>query len=469
LAQEATPVAEEEASTGQYNYNVYLPVITGATGQPQETEAGLPEEEIASEAETFTIEEVSASAISAISAVDATEDDKALGYPDSRKIVRDSTGGLYVAYRKKFNNLYRIYVSKSTDNGATWSVLNNNQPVETVGNYTQRVPSLAIDNQDRLHMVWYGNDATNLGNEREIKYIRSAAFGASWETWRNLGDAPGYANQDLWQEHPTLYVNGSNVYVVWEGKDATYPKESLIKFIRSTDYGTTWLSSIINVSPTAGIKFSRPTLVVSYVGETRYLYSFAYGEKAGVAQIYWSRSTDNGNTWSTWQKVSASSADQRHVTLARDNQNRLHLVWRQITDTGNRTILRYRVYDPALNNGQGAWATSTATIASITGYCLFSPSITVTSNNKIWVAWSQSSNCSTMAGDDPKDGQIVYISKVTGGNWTTPSSLTTTGKHVYVSFRRVNTPTAAVGSVDLVWVDISTSVYAVRQANLGPW
>src|SRR5215212_3190214 len=70
----------------------------------------------------------------ATTSVDHTEDGLALGYPDSRKMIRDSRGNLYVAYRKKFKQVsstfYHIFVAKSTNAGATWTVLNNNRPIE---------------------------------------------------------------------------------------------------------------------------------------------------------------------------------------------------------------------------------------------------------------------------------------------------------------------------------------------------
>src|SRR3569832_249672 len=75
----------------------------------------------------------------AATSVDHTEDGLALGYPDSRKIARDSQGNLYIAYRKKYrqvsSTLYHIFVAKSTNAGSTWTVLNSNRPIETVGDY----------------------------------------------------------------------------------------------------------------------------------------------------------------------------------------------------------------------------------------------------------------------------------------------------------------------------------------------
>lgn len=459
LAPTARAQEDPPTSTTALPYQAYLPLIVN-----DEDPAVLAETLVLDPAEAPFItwhiaDQISASSVTS-SLVATTEDYKALGYPDSRKIVRDSQGGLYVAYRKKLGSNYRIFVAKSTNGGESWSVLNNGQPIETVGDYTQRVPSIAIDNQNRLYLVWYGNDSANSGEQREIKFIRSAPFGASWEPWRALADLPNYDNQSLWQEHPAIYVNGSNVYVVWAGHDVNYSNKVQIKFIRSINNGDTW-TNWINVKPSTKIGSSRPTLIVSYVGSTRYLYLFAYRTSNGKAQIYWSRSTNNGDSWSSWAKVAGSTADQRHLAVARDSQEKLHLVWRQVSN--GRTIIRYRAYDPAANGGNGAWGTA-MTAAAIQDMCLLFPTITVSGNNTVWVAWNQVvwnrtdlAECASVfaSGDDPTTGQIGYTSKAPNGAWAAPLKFTTTGDHLYPSLRRANSPTATSGQIDLVWLDIT--------------
>ena len=133
-----------------------------------------------------------------------TEDALALGYPDSRKTVRDSQGNLYVAFRKKHaqvsRTFYHIFVAKSTNGGSSWTVLNSNRPIERVGDYQQRVPSIAIGSNDVLHVVWYGNDSANTGtNQRQIKYVRSTDHGVTWSSWKNIALFAGYNGEDLWQ------------------------------------------------------------------------------------------------------------------------------------------------------------------------------------------------------------------------------------------------------------------------------
>ena len=389
--------------------------------------------------------------------VDLTEDYKAMGYTDNRKIVRGDDGDLYVAYRKKLKGQYRIFVAKSRDQGTTWTVLNDNKPVESSGAYTQRTPSLAIGKTPNgkanyLHLVWYGNDKEHKGNNRQIKYLRLTTAGklSTNDCCVSSFTIEGYSGQALWQEHPTIYVNGSNVYIVWEGRDPDVTSAK-IKFVRSTDYGQQWTQPI-NIVPDPVVNFSRPSLVVTYVGEQRQLYTVAYGRNASSSQIYWSRSLDNGDTWGNWQTVAPEGGDQRHVSLARDKAGKVHIVWRQTTSDNRRTVIRYRVYDPALDQGAGGWVAAAQTIAEHAAQCLFFPSVALGSNDRVWVVWTQSRNCSTMPSDDPTEGQIVYTSKTLTGQWGNPVVLTSGNTHIYASLRSAPTPDS--DTMDVVWLDM---------------
>jgi hypothetical protein len=260
--------------------------------------------------------------------VDETQNNKAMGYTDSRKVVRDTRGNLYVAYRKKYKQqyetAYHIFVAQSIDNGVHWRVLNDGQPIETVGDFNQRVPAIAIDQHDVLHVVWYGPDAsTHGGDENQIKYVRSVDYGERWSTWQNINFVTGFEGQELWQEHPTIYVDNTNtLYIVWEGRDAWYRSAGQIKFTKSSDGGLSW-TPWLNIAPSKN-SHSRPSLVATT--ENR-LYAFAYGSVNGLQQILFSDSSDGGTEWSRWRQVAASGQDQRHVSTAVDQTGRIHIVW----------------------------------------------------------------------------------------------------------------------------------------------
>lgn len=395
------------------------------------------------------------------SVVDITEDYKALGYTDNRKLVRDDQDNLYVAYRKKWHGVYRIFVAKSTDQGNHWTLLNGQKPVETIGDYTQRVPSLAIGRNAKadgnfLHLVWYGNDSAHVGNDRQIKYLRLTTAGklSSDQCCSAQFNIPGYDEETLWQEHPAIYTNGSNVYIVWEGRDAT-AVNAKIKFVRSTDFGRTWTAPS-DIAPANAISFSRPTLAVTYQANARQLYVLAYGEEKGISQIYWSRSLDNGDQWQSWQTVAPTKTDQRHVSMARDDSDKLHVVWREETDDTKETVLRYRVFDPTLAKGAGDWQAAAETIAAQPGHCLFFPSVAVDGTSRVWVAWTESSDCHTLPSDDPTSGQIVYRVKSAAGKWGNPTRISTGDAQLYASLRSGHAPSGT--AMDLVWLDVRRCV-----------
>lgn len=373
-------------------------------------------------------------------AVDSTDDTRALGYTDSRKIVRDAAGNLYIGYRKKYQGVPRIFVAKSTDNGQSWQVVNQNRPIETVGAYTQRVPSLAIDANNTLHVVWYGLDANTPGaDERQIKYVRSTDGGVTWSTWRNVAVVPGYEGSDLWQEHPTIYNDVHNVlYVVWQG-GARY--HSQIKLSKSVDGGKNWsLWRDINAVPSES--YSRPALVASHDGASLYLVAFR--NIPNPPQIVWSRSLDGGTTWTPWGFVAPNSQDQRYVSIAIDKLNRLHVVWRQ-QPIGAPSTAKAQAHYARFDGTQ--WTMPEVPAAQPELHQFF-PSITVDPNNNPWLVWTATAQDSGYPTEDPTTGLIYYTTQA-NGVWHTPVRLTNTTS-TYASLIRQGATNPAS---DVVWLE----------------
>ena len=378
-----------------------------------------------------------------VTLVDRTQDYQALGYPDQRKIVRDTNGALYVAYRKRYDGLYRIFVARSTDYGASWSVLNEGRPIEDVGSYQQRVPAIAIDAEDTLHVVWYGTDPQHPGeNERQIKYTQSRDGGATWTPWINVATVPGHAGEARWQEHPAVYARGTTVTIVWEGFDEQSGGEERIKLTRSIDGGRTWMQWQ-NVAPPSSNGYSRPAVVGASDG--RSLYLLAYAERGPVRQIVWTRSTDGGRTWAPWAEVAPSPVDQRHLSLAIDGADRLHAVWRQQTGGPNTQVV-YASYDGR------AWSRPEPVAPS--DKFQFFPSIAVTGPDTLQVVWTETSDESGYPQDDPKSGQVVGTFRQAGQGWGPRRVLSPEGQSAIYGSLRAGRPSDG-GLADVVWMDTS--------------
>lgn len=392
--------------------------------------------------------------------VDMTQDVKAMGYPDGRKIVRDRAGHLYVAYRKKYKQAeltaYHIFVAKSLDNGVTWQVLNRGQPIETVGDYNQRVPAIAIDNKQFIHVVWYGKDAQHNGSEEnQIKYVRSSDGGASWSTWQNIAPISGYSGESLWQEHPTLYIDRNDtLYIAWEGRDSYYADNSQVKLIKSVDGGYRW-STWLNVAPSQH-NFSRPALVATVQGD---LYLLAYGRAGARQQILYTYSSDGGNRWQPWSRLAPSRQDQRHLSVDTDRQGELHVVWRQTPDQlfGQRDArIHYAHFDGH------RWSVPLQVAPTVVGAQTF-PSIGIDQQDSLWITWSTTTRPYAFPNDAPETGVISYIVKTKAG-WSEPFTLASAGRDIYASLERRNG--VGDGPLGLIWLANNGEDKQIRFATL---
>lgn len=429
--------------------------------------------------------------------VDVTEDEKAMGYPDGRKVVRDQQGALYIAYRKKhkvgFHTAYHIFVAKSSDNGHSWQVLNQGKPIEDVGDQNQRVPAIAIDQHGVIHVVWYGKDGFDFkSDENQIKYVSSTDQGQTWSAWRNIAYVPGYLDQKSWQEHPAIYIDQNNVlYVVWEGYDATSPTLTQIKFLRSTDGGESW--SLWRNVASSSVDLSRPT-VVGHGNDT--LYIFAYGRVASRHQIIYAQSTDGGLTWSDWARPAPTLLEQRHVSAAVGDHGTLHVVWTQ-QPFSLRALLPWSkgqansaIYYTTLDDT--GWSSPTRIQVGHGGAQAF-PSISVDTVavldpitgqqelvDSVWIVWSESRGSDGAQGNDYES--TIYVARNNGSGWDVPTLISTGG--LYPSLARVtgqgsshrrdivndrhdlNRTASHEASADLVWLERKETFNMIRFAHL---
>jgi hypothetical protein len=393
--------------------------------------------------------------------IDTTEDYRSLGYPDQRKIARDSRGTLYVTYRKKYkadkDTNYHIFVAQSTDNGASWRVLNNNKPIEQTGDYMQRVPTIAIDGRDVIHIAWYGSDAQNSGeNQRQIKYIRSTDGGVTWTPWINVGEVQGYDSQKLWQEHPTLAVSGTNVYIAWQGIDPANPKASQVRLAHSGDSGAKW-DAWQSINPTNRGNRSRPSIVATLDG--RRLFILAYGGVGTPQQIVWTSSNDGGATWNEWQPVASNPYDQRHVSVALNGDGHVHALWRQMSDKNTAQIV-YGIYDGK------TWSQPVVVQASNANQ--FFPSIAVSGKDTVWATWTESNDAAGLPEDDPQIGSIVVAKKEADSPWRAlEPPAPQGGVNMYSSLRWGEYNNG--GNVDLVWLHNNGDQWQLTFSALSAW
>lgn len=337
--------------------------------------------------------------------IDSTEDMKALGFSGQKKIALDSRGNVFVAFRKKFNEVYEIFVVK-IENGSNGStvVTGKEEPISKVLGTHQRNPSIVIDQADKIHVVWYGGETEDKVNERQIKYSKSQDGGKSWSDWVNISLVPGYKGENLWQEHPDIITSkNGDLFVVWEGKDKDNEKQQ-IKFSNSSDQGKTW-NKWRNLQATPRSAQSRPTILEDSKGS---LYVFMYSsQNSSIHQIWYSSSSDQGKTWSKWKNISRSLVDSRHVSATIDNKDRIYVVWRQPSGTNLLIQIFYSLLD------KNQWS-KPSEVHSSSNFQFF-PSIGVDASDNIYISWMETSEASNFPNEDPQssDSYLAFYDEKT--------------------------------------------------------
>ena len=126
-------------------------------------------------------------------------------YPQ-KQCVRDSQGAIYCVYVKTdLSFAYQVYLAKSTDGGITWT----EEPVNSE-NAAQFYPSIAIDSQDNLHIVWSGWGGPTSPKGMNIHYRKKTSSG--WEP-REMVTSTNYH-----QKYPEIVVDSQdNIHIVWYG------------------------------------------------------------------------------------------------------------------------------------------------------------------------------------------------------------------------------------------------------------
>lgn len=226
-------------------------------------------------------------------------------------IAIGSNGTIYLVWLERTYisgvDKYDINTSRSIDNGITWS-----QPVVITDVYCESAPKISISNLGTLAVVWRDGGCSNKG---EIYFSLSTDQGAQWSTPVNISNSI-YAESTL---PDVIFDYSANIFVAWKD-DVSANAE--IFFSKSSNNGATWTSPL-NISNDAG--FSRsPSLKVDLAGNINAVWM---DQTPGNFEVYYSRSTDTGNTWSTPVNASNTSLDSQNPKLALNTAGYIFIVW----------------------------------------------------------------------------------------------------------------------------------------------
>ncbi len=244
---------------------------------------------------------------------------------DSDPGITYDTAGNFYAVILSFNTTSEpngLFVYKSTDGGVTW-----NGPDTVIDG----APGVFEDKEliacDRSNSAYTGNlyvTWTRFGYDTEILMCRSTDGGNTFVGPVSISDVDGVQ----WPV-PAVGPNGE-VYIAWVQYSGS------IKFDRSTDGGQTF-GTDITLQPVSFVSgningrimvFSFPAMDVDITGGPNngniYVAYMDYSSRNTDTDIYFTKSTDGGNTWSQKQRINddpvSNGCDQFHpwLTVAPD-------------------------------------------------------------------------------------------------------------------------------------------------------
>lgn len=303
------------------------------------------------------------------------------------RLAIDREDGLHLAWFDLTAGDNDIFYSAKAS-GGTWTDAFNISDNPT----PSRSPSIAVDSQGTVHVVWQDFAPGNY----DIFYSQKPK-GGNWSTPYNVSNNPEDSTA------PSVAVDGQGiVHVAWQQDVSGTPDI----FYSSRAVDGTWATPV-NVSNNSG-ESDNPSLAVD---AQRNVHLVWFDKTPGNEDIFYA-TKPNGGTWSTPVNISNNTGDSEYPVLAADSQGTVNVAWQDNTP-GNWEI--FYSSKPA----GGSWSTpfNISRNSSSSGF----PTIAVDDSNNVYLAWHDNSPNITQ-----DLYEIFYVSKPKGGDWSSPVNISGT-------------------------------------------
>ena len=236
------------------------------------------------------------------------------------------------------------------------------------------LPAVAAEADGRMHVLWAQTSPDN-GPNSTLSYSRGD--GVNWTFPAAILASPHGGKA----EAPAMLADaGGTMHAVWSGGfgGEVYYSHA---FIRDAASASGWSSPMLLPAPAQ--VGSAPALVVDANNTLHVIYAIPLNEARGV---YYTRSTDQGGSWSPPQLIfDAAAAGWAMVTdaqLVTDGANHLHATWVQRALPPATTNLG--IFYSRSEDGGNTWSTPTQISAVDTGYAVLAAS----ASNEIHLLWT---------------------------------------------------------------------------------
>ncbi|MEP7134611.1 MAG: sialidase family protein [Chloroflexota bacterium] len=265
------------------------------------------------------------------------------------QLVVDSIDGKTVYSSWLQNGKSDIVVGKSTDYGATWTVVTadhtnagTDKPILVARGQDVYV---SYDHTQTAYVAYSHNGGASF---TQVKVNQNAKLGWS------LGGGG------------TITPNG-NIYFSWDGYEGSGGAKGNVNLYisKSTDGGLTWTTKLLDVSKSppdcsafnCGWAFlgAAATMTSDASGNLYALWNAGSIDK-GPERIYFAKSTDGGNTWSAKTDVSTALSGTHHAfpAIAATGNGDVRIAWMDAR-AANGGMDKWNVYYRRSTNGGSTW------------------------------------------------------------------------------------------------------------------
>ena len=280
------------------------------------------------------------------------------------QIVVDPVDGRTVYASFMQNNKSDIIVTKSTDFGANWTPV-----IADATNSGTDKPILAVRGQDvyvvynHSQTIWSASSHNGGQTFTEVKINQNGKLG-----WALAGGG-------------TVTPNG-NVFFAWAGYERNGGATGNVNLYvsLSTNGGASWTTQVLEVSSSPP-QCPEYNCGWAYLGGQMVMASDANGvvyvlwnsgsSPEAPERIYFSKSTDNGNTWSTKIDVSTAPAGTHHnfPAIAAVGNGDIRISWMDSrSHTAESDKDRWNVYYRSSSNSGATWGPEVDISSFVSGF-----------------------------------------------------------------------------------------------------
>ncbi|UCE37947.1 MAG: hypothetical protein JSW00_01520 [Thermoplasmata archaeon] len=290
-------------------------------------------------------------------------------------------------------------------------------------------PSITVDEFDNVYVVWrdYRNDPSLPSNGRgDIYFARSIDDGLSFNISQKVSDDPGDAQQNI----PSVAIDSNGViHVVWEdwrndadgrwvGSDGGIDglNNSDIYYANSSDGGITWSTSKMINDDGGTTDQGSPDITI----DNNDMIHIVWEDRRRVDNfdIYYANTTDGGRTFNVNKKINDVDSASRDPAIDVDHMNNLHIVW---TDYRNTGVTGPDIYYANSTDSGITFSTNIRVSDDITNTYQFWPDIAV-GGGIIGIVWEDQRETSVYYANSTDDGITFSSNKrvndvIGASNW----------------------------------------------------